>query len=151
MGTRKIIAIRRIWLLNLNPDSWTGFGESSESSLDVDSLAKLEVLSSYTNITSVNKQQWRHTRPRPQIQTVRFASESESRFTMKLNLDSVKSNTARGCVTRVHCHIQHDITRSFNHNCKTAGVHEKCWTGKLKTNMLKSIGKQSGESVESVQ
>ena len=35
-----------------------------------------------------------HAGPRPRIQAIRFASESESGFTTNPNLDSVKSNTA---------------------------------------------------------
>jgi len=69
---------------------WSGFA-IRESAFDMDSLAKPEVDSSITN---VNKQQWRQFRQHPRIQIIRFASESKFGFTVKLNLDSVKSNTA---------------------------------------------------------
>ena len=65
-----------------------------ESSFDADSLAKLEVLSSKWHHSNINKQQWRHTGPRPRIQTTRFASESEFGFTMNLNLQGGSKNVS---------------------------------------------------------
>jgi len=59
----------------------------------------------------VNEQQRRHTGPRPRIQSIRFASESESGFTTNPNLDSIIRTRPCSRSGSIHCSIAISLLR----------------------------------------
>jgi len=150
MGTRKIIAIRRIWLLNLNPDS--------------DSIRRIQRIQfrlGFTSETGSAQQLHQHHQRKQTTMTshsttptdpdrsicqwirIQIHYETESRFGQ---IEYGPRLVSPACIVTYSMtwHVRLITT------AKPQVYNENCWTGKLKTDMLRSIGKQSGKSVESV-